>query len=75
MIGIAEVDKFLALLVDRQEGHVPLVVGRRILDLAGAVVGDVFDWHAELLGERGAEDDGNAAVVASSVLDGELRGR
>ena len=75
VIGVAEVDEFLALGVDRQERDVPFVVGRRILDFTGAVVSDEFDRHAELLGERAAQDDGNAAVIAGVVLDGELCGR
>ena len=75
VIGVAEVDEFLALLVDRQERDVPFVVGGRILDFAGAVVGDQFGRHAELLGERAAQDDGDAAIIAGVVLDGELRGR
>ena len=38
-------------------------------------MGDQFGRHAELLGERVAEDHGDAAIVAGLVLDGELRGR
>ncbi len=75
VIGVAEVDEFLALLVDRQKGHIPFVVGGRILDFAGAVVRDQFGRHAEFLGERVAEDHGDAAIIAGLVLDGELGGR
>ena len=36
---------------------------------------DQFGRNAELFGERLAENDGDAAIGAACVLDGELRGR
>jgi hypothetical protein len=38
-------------------------------------VDDQFDRHVELLSQRRAENDGDAAIGAGVVLDGELRGR
>src|SRR4029078_1227670 len=74
MIGIAEIDKLLALLIDGKKGHVPAVGRRRILDFAGSLVRNDLERHAELCGQGPAEGDGNAAI-AVAVLDGELRRR
>ena len=74
MIGVAELDEFFALLIDRKKGHVPAIGIRRILDFAGGLVRNDLERHAELCGERAAKSDGNPAI-AVAVFDGELRGR
>src|SRR5262249_41445723 len=72
MIGIAEVDELLALLVDREEGHIPAVMRRGILNFARGLMRDDFERHAELFRERPPEGDGYS-TKGIAILDGELR--
>ena len=65
MVGIAEVDEFLALLVDRHERHVPHSGRRRGLDFAGGEIGYELERRTDLLGQRVAQVDGDAAVTAA----------
>src|SRR6516165_10889505 len=73
MIGIAECDEFLALLVDWKEGNIPAIGVRGILNLAGGLMWNDLKRHPKLCGECAAECDGHPAIVVA-ILDGELRG-
>ncbi|KTT92389.1 hypothetical protein NS44R_14580 [Mammaliicoccus sciuri] len=53
----------LALGILGQEGDVPGVVRRRVGDLAGVLVHDIVDGHAELRRHRLAEIDGNTGIA------------
>src|SRR5262249_698994 len=73
VIGVAEVDEFLALFVDGKKSHIPAVGGRRILDLARSLMREDLQRHAKFCGERAAEGDSDT-TIGITVLNGELRG-
>src|SRR5579884_3480200 len=73
MIGVAKIHELLALLIDRQERDIPLVLRGGVLNFAGRLMRLDLLRHAKLCGERTPERDGDAAVSVS-LTDGELRG-
>src|SRR5262249_36001990 len=73
MIGVAECNEFLALVVDRKEGNIQAIGVRGILNLAGGLMRNDLKRHPKLSGECAAECDGHPAIIVA-ILDGELRG-
>ncbi len=74
MVGVAEVDEFLALVVDRKKSNVPAIVRGRILDFARCLMRDDLDRHAELCCQ-GPPEGYRDAAIGVAVLDRELRRR